>query len=119
MNAPDDYEPSREDAAFVAWMLCIDPGQVFPHGPEITEDADAHLIDYVVGKVDRLSARIVTDDDGSDAFIAYRRRALLCEGVLAGTVTVPKFLWQSMERDYGRGQYASRPAHLHREGSRG
>ncbi|WP_146910171.1 hypothetical protein [Arenimonas daejeonensis] len=92
--------------------------EVFPHGAETTEEADAHFVETVVGKVDDLTKRLPEEDDGSEAFSMYRQRLALCADILAGRVIVPRRHWLSVAEKFGRGIYLSPKAHLSRRNSR-
>lgn len=109
-------EPCRHDAAFVAWMLCLMPGEVFPLGPDISSEGDEHLVLSAASKVDALAARLDDEGDGSEVFAAYRRRVLMCVDVMAGKLSAPpRSLWAQLGAQYGRGIYLSHEAHLRRE----
>lgn len=110
------HEPCRHDARFVAWMLRTSPYEVFPCGPDIGEEGDDHLVLAVTAKVDELAARLNDDDDGSEAFAAYRRRVAMLADVMAGKLSAPpQSMWDRMAERYGRGIYLSAAAHLRRE----
>lgn len=120
MTKTPPREPCRRDAAFVAWMLRIMPDDVFPCGPDITPEGDDHLVLSVVLKVDALAERLNAEDDDSEAFAAYRRRVLMCAGVMSGKLSAPpQSQWERMAQQYGRGAYLSYNAHLRREAVRG
>lgn len=113
-------EPCRHDAAFVAWMLCYSPFDVFPYGPETTSEGNDHLVFDVTSKVDALAARLNDEADGSEEFAAYRRRVLMCADVMTGRLAAPPLsMWPQMAQQYGRGRYLSDKAHLRREAARG
>lgn len=44
----------RDRAAYVCWLLRIEPRRVFPEGPEVGPEADEHLIEWTVAYVDGL-----------------------------------------------------------------
>ena len=116
MSKTPPREPCRRDAAFVAWMLRILPDDVFPCGPDTTPEGDDHLVLSVALKVDALAERLNAEDDGSEAFAAYRRRVLMCAGVMNGKLSAPpQSQWDRMAEQYGRGAYLSAAAHLRRE----
>ena len=109
-------EPCRRDAAFVAWILCTMPDEVFPCGPDISPEGDEHLVLSVTQKVDALAERLDDEDDGSDEFAAYRGRVLMCADVMAGKLAAPpQSMWAQMAQQYGRGRYQNHKAHLRRE----
>lgn len=109
-------EPCRRDAAFVAWMLRTMPDEVFPCGPDTSPEGDEHLVLSVALKVDALAERLNAEDDGSEAFAAYRRRVLMCADVMAGKLAAPpQSQWDRMAEQHGRGIYLSPKAHLRRE----
>lgn len=113
-------EPCRHDAVFVASMLRYSPFDVFPYGPETTPEGDDHLVFDVTSKVDALAARLNDEDDGTEAFAAYRCRLLMCADVMAGKLAAPpQSMWAQMAQQYGRGRYLSYKAHLRREAARG
>jgi len=116
MSKTPPREPCRRDAAFVAWMLRILPDDVFPCGPDTNPEGDDHLVLTVSLKVDALAERLNADDDGSEAFSAYRRRVLMCADVMAGKLSAPpQSMWETTAKDYGRGRYLSYKAHLRPE----
>lgn len=109
-------EPCRHDAAFVAWMLCYSPFDVFPYGPETTPEGNDHLIFDVTSKVDALAARLHDEDDRTEDFATYRRRVLMCADVMSGKLSAPsQSQWDRMADQYGRGLYLSAAAHLRPE----
>lgn len=108
-------EPCRRDAAFVAWMLRIMPDDVFPCGPDTTPEGDDHLILFVALKIDALAERFHVEDDGSEAFAAYRRRVVMCANVMSGKLAAPpQSQWNRMAEQYGRGACLTAVAHLRR-----
>lgn len=44
----------RERAAYVCWLLRLDPGRVFPCGPEVGPEADEYFIEWTVAYVQGL-----------------------------------------------------------------
>ncbi|MBL8308019.1 MAG: hypothetical protein JNM33_15110 [Rubrivivax sp.] len=48
----------RDRAAYVCWLLRMDPWRVFPFGPEVGPEADEHFIEwtrtYVAGLIDNV-----------------------------------------------------------------
>lgn len=110
-----DYEPTCDNAAFVAMMLRVPVNEVFPFGAETAEDADDHFIWTIVAMLEKLNARLAEVDDSTEAFAEYRSRVVLCSDVLTGKISVPRLLWARMAERYGRGIYLSSAAHLRKE----
>lgn len=113
------HEPCCHDAAFVAMLLRTSPSEVFALDPDDSEEGNEHLALSVSQQVDELVAHLSDDNDGSDAFAAYRRRVTLCADVMAGKRSAPpRSMWARVAEEYGRGIYLSVKAHLRRR-SRG
>jgi hypothetical protein len=105
-------EPSYHDAAFVAMLLRVLPDTVFARSPDISEEGNQHLVETVALTVGDLAANLDHDNDGTEAFAAYRGRVLLCEGVMAGRLSAPpRSRWDQLAIEYGRGVYLSHKAH--------
>lgn len=109
------HEPCRHDSAFVATLLSTSVDGIFACGPDFDEEGDEHLLLSISQQVDGLVSHLSGDDDGSDAFAAYRRRVTICAEVLAGKRTAPpRSMWARVVKEYGRGIYLTVKAHQRR-----
>lgn len=106
----DIFEPGRHECCFVRSMLRLE--DIWPAGPDISEEGDQHLIDTTLASVAALNRYIDEDDDGTPEYDAYRRTLALCVAVLVGLIKPPPphSYWELRTGDLRRGIYVSKPA---------
>lgn len=103
--ASREFEPGTEQAAHVAWMLCIDPASPFPHSPESNEEADYHLVEWMLIELARLSDQAKQVTEKTPEFVEYWRTLGYCHAIMSGVIKVPVRPWETSTAKYRRGIY--------------
>lgn len=92
-------------AAYVAWLLCVDPYKVFPAGPECNAEADQHLVDLILAELERLTKFATNSRDTSPRAVWFRQTLDYCNAVMSGKVNPADNGWYENRRGYRRGVY--------------
>lgn len=79
-------------AAYVAWLLRIDPRRIFPAGPESNAEADQHLVDWVMSKLNILAEEVqrLKRTERAPRFLWYRKTLQHCIDVMDGIAEPPE-----------------------------
>lgn len=92
-------------AAYVAWLLRLDPHRVFPAGPECNADANQHLVDFVLIELEKLATLAACSRDSSPRALWFRLLLNHCEKVMDGSASPADNDWFNNKRGYRRGVY--------------
>ena len=103
--ASREFEPGPKEAAHVAWMLRVDPALPFPHGPESNEEADCHLVEWVLIELARLSEEAKPVTEKTPEFMEYWRTLGYCNAIMSGVIKVPSQPWDMSTSKCRRGTY--------------
>ena len=81
-----------ERARYVAWLLRLKPEEIFPHGPELTEQGNQFLVDCVISKLQQLAedAKKVARAEQTPRFLWYRKTLQHCIDVMEGLEEPPQ-----------------------------
>ena len=106
-NPTPQKEPSWREAAYVAWLLRIDPFEVFAIEPETTDEANQHLIDSVFRKLDQLTREIklVKGFERSPQFLWYCKTVEHCVAVMDCVADPAEHGWFANRQGFRRGMY--------------
>ena len=79
-------------ARYVAWLLRLKPEEIFPFGPELTEQGNQFLVDFVISKLQQLAeeAKKVARADQTPRFLWYRKTLQHCIDVMDGLEVPPQ-----------------------------
>lgn len=102
------WNPSCTHSAYVASLLCIDPYEVFPEGPEWGDNADWYFLDWIIERLDQLNAIAQQSLDYSPLALAYRRTLAHCTAVIEGEADPADNGWFDNRSGYRRGIYPLR-----------
>ena len=92
-------------AAYVAWLLRINPHRIFPAGPECNADADQHLVDSVLVELDQLTKQAARSRDTSPRALWFRHTLDHCNEVMSGKANPADNDWFNNKAGYRRGIY--------------
>jgi hypothetical protein len=98
-------EPDARSAAYVARLLRIQPAEPFPLGTESGDEANQHLIEFILGKLETLLDSLDTTRDGTGRFALYELTLLRCISVACGEVKPPRGEWNENNDGCRRGIY--------------
>jgi hypothetical protein len=98
-------EPDVRSAAYVAYLLRIQPAEPFPVAPECSDEANQHLVEFIVGKLESLLDALDATSDGTGRFALYQLTLLRCVAVACGEVTPPPGHWDERNDGCRRGIY--------------
>lgn len=96
MNTPTNAQKAAlsemERARYVAWLLRLKPDEIFPHGPELTEQGNQFLVDCVIAKLQQLAeeAQKVARAEQTPRFLWYRKTLQHCIDVMEGLDEPPQ-----------------------------
>ena len=99
MAAPTE----AQRAAYVAWLLRLDPLRVFPSGPESNTEADQHLVDTVHVQLEELTEQAAHSSDRSPRAVWFRRTLDHCNEVMSGKTNPADNGWFNNKAAYRRG----------------
>lgn len=92
-------------AAYVAWLLRINPHHIFPAGPECNADANQHLVDSVLVELDQLTKQAACSRDTSPRALWFRHTLDHCSEVMSGKADPTDNGWFNNKAGYRRGIY--------------
>jgi hypothetical protein len=98
-------EPDVRSAAYVARLLRIQPAEPFPLGAESSDEANQHLIEFIVDKLETLLDSLDATRDGTGRFALYELTLLRCVSVACGEVKPPRSEWNEKNDGCRRGIY--------------
>jgi len=104
-TASREFEPGPKQAAHVAWMLCVSLASPFPYGPESNEEADCHLVEWVLIELARLSEKAKRVTERTPDFMEYWKTLGYCHAIMAGVIKVPAQPWDKSTSKCRRGTY--------------
>jgi hypothetical protein len=111
LSSPGMYKISDEAqrAAYVAWLLCIQPHRVYEIGPECNEGADEHLFSEVFQQLQGLIAEAQRATDRCPDAIRYMSMLSHADGVMDGRENPADNGGFQNRNGYRRGRYVFRP----------
>ena len=71
-------------AAYVAWLLRVDPYRVFQIRPECTAEANQYLVEFVLFELEKLTEENARSRDRSPRALWFRRTLNHCNDVMSG-----------------------------------
>lgn len=92
-------------AAYVAWLLRIDPYNIFSVGPECNPEADQHLVDSILAELEKHRKQASNSHDPSPRAVWFRQTLDHCTSVMSGKVNPADNGWYENRRGYRRGVY--------------
>ena len=98
-------EPDWRSAAYVAHLLCIPVGEPFPLGPECSDEANQHLIEFILDKLETLLDSLDASRDGTVRFSLYEFTLCRCIAVACGDIKPPAGQWDERNDGCRRGIY--------------
>lgn len=98
-------EPNWRNASYVAHLLIIQPAEPFPLEPEFNDEANQHLIDFILAKLETLLDSLDATRDGSVRFALYQFTLLRCVAVACDQVKPPGGHWDERNDGCRRGIY--------------
>ena len=99
-------DPNARSAAYVARLLRIQPAEPFPLGADSSDEANQHLTEFILDKLEMLLDSLDATRDSTGRFALYELTLLRCVSVACAEVKPPRGEWNDKNDGCRRGIYA-------------